>query len=537
MDAKTLNKNDRAGLSEAIGYDLEDEADGRRALTALNSSFLTRRERTQRHDLIYFDTFDWRLYRHGFRLATCRRNGAKVLRLESADFSLEAPMGRTAAPGFGARLPDGPLKEVVAPILELRRLLPLVKVASRSRGIRILDVENKTTARVRLVHASTAPPRSRRAPKLMAPRLTLTPVRGYAAAAERVAHYLDTELKLKRASLSAFEQMLAAVDLRPGGDSSKLDLPIHRGMCAGEALQLICRHLLKTMNANEDGVRRDLDSDFLHDFRVAVRRTRSALAQLKGVFDPEARRHFKGEFKWLGAVTGPLRDLDVYLLQMDAYRAALPAEVAGDLDPLAAYLRRQRKSERQKLNSHLATRRYRQLLQRWHAYLEGALPEPGVSADAHRPVVEVASRQIRRAYRRAQRAGAGIDGDSPAAELHKLRIECKKLRYLLEFFHPLYDARGVQPLIRSLKKLQDNLGDFNDLEVQQATLRRFAREMIDQGPASAECLLAMGRLQGHHDARQKTERQRFVRCFGDFDSISNRKRFARLFESPDDSAS
>jgi CHAD domain-containing protein len=352
-----------------------------------------------------------------------------------------------------------------------------------------------------------------------------------------VARYLDTELKLRRASSSDFEEMLASVDLQPGSFSTKLDLPIHRGMCAGEALQVICRHLLKTMIVNEDGVRRDLDSEFLHDFRVAVRRTRSALAQLGQVFEPEARRFFRGEFKWLGAITGPARDLDVYLLQMEAYRAALPAEAARGLDPLATYLRRHRKSERQKLRSHLATSRYRQLVQRWQAYLDGTLPKAGVTADAQRPVVGLASRRIRRAYRRVERIGAGIDDNSPAAELHKLRIECKKLRYLLEFFHPIYDARGVQPLIKSLKKLQDNLGDLNDLVVQQATLRRFAREMNDEGLESVECLLAIGRLQGHHDARQQVVRQRFDRCFRDFDSSSNRKRFARLFESPGDSAS
>ena len=41
---------------------------------------------------------------------------------------------------------------------------------------------------------------------------------------------------------------------------------------------------LQTLRINEDGVRKDLDSEFLHDFRVAVRRTRSALSQIKGVF-------------------------------------------------------------------------------------------------------------------------------------------------------------------------------------------------------------------------------------------------------------
>jgi CHAD domain-containing protein len=534
MDAKAKNDNQGIGLSESIGYALEDEAGGRRTLAALESAFVCRRERTPLRHLVYFDSFDWRLHQQGFRLATRQRDGARTLRLESADFSLEAPLGKKAAPSFGPRLPDGPLKALIAPILEERRLLPLMKVATRSQGIRILDGESKTVARVRLVHCATAPPRSRSAPKPLAPRLTVTPVRGYAAAAERVARFLDAELGLKRASSGDFEAMLASVDQHPGSYSSKLDLPIRREMSAAEALRVICLHLLKTMIANQDGVRRDLDSEFLHDFRVAVRRTRAALTQLDGVFDPQARRIFKSEFKWLGAVTGPARDLDVHLQQMEAYRAALPAQAAGDLDPLASYLRRRRKVEQQALKSNLASQRYRQLLEGWRAYLEGELPDPGVAADAHRPVAEVASRRIMEAHQRLLRIGAGVDHGSPAAELHKLRIRSKKLRYLLEFFHPLYDARAVQPLIKSLKKLQDNLGELNDLAVQQETLKRFAGKMNDEGLASVACLLAMGRLQAHLDGRQSAERQRFPGRFGDFDSVGNRRRFARLFESSDD---
>ncbi len=519
------------GINEPIAYVLENEAEGRRALKALESAFSTRRERLPENDLVYFDTFDWRLYERGFRLATGCRNGAKMLKLESPGFSLEAPLAKKTAPSFGPRLPEGPLKELLCPILELRRLLPLMKIAIRSHGLRILDGEEKTVARVHLVHTDTAPPGSRRAPIPLAPRLTLTPIRGYADPAARVIRHLDTEVGLARASSSAFDEMLASVEQQPASYSSKLLLPIHRRMSAGEAVQVICRHLLKTMKANEDGVRRDLDSEFLHDFRVAVRRTRAALAQLEGVFDAEARRFFKSEFKWLGAITGPVRDLDVHLLQMEHYRAALPLEVRRDLEPLATYLRQHREAERRKLKTNLATQRYRRLVERWRKYLQAPLPEPAVSKHAHLPVIEVASARIWRAYRKVEDMTAGIDDLSPADKLHRLRIGCKKLRYLLEFFHPLYDARAVQPLIKSLKQLQDSLGDFNDLEVQQVALKRFAREMKHEGLASVDCLLAMGRLQGHHDERKTTERQRFAQCLGAFDAPENKKRFARLFDS------
>ncbi len=533
----TVDKKTRAGVSESIDYAVADEAEGRRALAALASAFGTRRDRIPQQSLVYYDTFDWRLYQRGFRLATRPKQGSKMLRLESPGFSLEAPIRNRSAPSFGPRLPEGPLKELVSPVVGVRRLLPLVRLDTRSRGVNILDGQEKTVARVQLLQAGVAPPASRRAPKPLSPRISVRPVRGYAEFAQKVTHYLDQELGLKPAPSSLFEEMLASVNRRPGGYSSKLDLVLDRSSSAREAARTICRHLLETIIANEDGVRRDLDSEFLHDFRVAVRRTRSALAQLKGVFDPEARRTFREEFKWLGSVTGALRDLDVYLLQMDQHRAALPAEVAKDLDPLAVYLRRHRAAELRTVKATLASRRYRRLKRNWRNYLESAPPDPDRSPYAHLPVVEVASRRIWRAYRKVTEQGAGIVDDSPAESLHMLRIECKKLRYLLEFFHSIFPAREIQPTIKSLKQLQDNLGTFNDLEVQQATLKRFAQEMSEEDLASVNCLLAMGRLQGHHDQRKQVERQRFFQCFAEFDSTRNKKRFARLFRPQGDNQS
>ena len=62
--------------------------------------------------------------------------------------------------------------------------------------------------------------------------------------------------------------------------------------------------------------------------------------------------------------------------------------------------------------------------------------------------------------------GTAIDDDSPAEDLHELRKVGKELRYLLEFFASLYPAEVVKPFVKTLKGLQDQLGRFQDREVQ-----------------------------------------------------------------------
>ena len=71
------------------------------------------------------------------------------------------------------------------------------------------------------------------------------------------------------------------------------------------------------IEANLEGTIADLDSEFLHDFRVSVRRSRAVQRELKGVFAPAELARFRAEFRWLQQVTGDARDLDVYVLEFE----------------------------------------------------------------------------------------------------------------------------------------------------------------------------------------------------------------------------
>jgi CHAD domain-containing protein len=71
-----------------------------------------------------------------------------------------------------------------------------------------------------------------------------------------------------------------------------------------------------------------------------------------------------------------------------------------------------------------------------------------------------------KAARRAKRSGE-------AADFHRLRIRCKRLRYSLEFGAELYDGR-TNRYTRQLTKLQNQLGLMQDAEVAAARLADLA---------------------------------------------------------------
>ncbi|RMH67362.1 MAG: CHAD domain-containing protein [Bacteroidetes bacterium] len=318
--------------------------------------------------------------------------------------------------------------------------------------------------------------------------------------------------------------------------TAKPSLALDPGERADDAARRVLQALLDVVEANEPGLRAQHDPEFLHDFRVAVRQTRSVLGQLERVFPDPPLGRFREDFRWLGRATGPARDLDVYLLRFPTYQAWLPPEVRGDLEPLRAFLHQQQRAEHARLVALLDGARYRALRADWRAFLTAPLATP--TAHGRRPIRAVVSKRIRRLYKKAVRQGRAIlaDADAPDADemdaaLHALRITCKKLRYLLELFGSLYPPGPLAPLINALKGLQDVLGEHNDLVVQRARLRAFAREMMQQGMAPADTFLAMGRLEAHIDQARLQTRAAFRRRFRRFARKKTRRRVRALFRA------
>lgn len=500
------------------------EAEGLKVLRTLASRYPSKRQDHSAEILTYHDTFDWRLFRDGGVL-TSTSDSATVAVWKSLD-GLRSPLELDVIPAFARDLPAGSIRDQLEPLLEMRRLLPVVEIEQRRSVLHVMDDEEKTVVRVVLRQALAGRPgEGDRTP--LPVTLEAQRLRGYDWEYETLVRFLHTELGLVTSEQDDLRAALTAIGRQPGDYTSKLRLHLDPSARADETLALILRSLLSTLLRNEDGTRQDRDSEFLHDFRVSVRRTRSALTQVKEVFPPQVVDHFRQEFAWLGKVTGPTRDLDVYLLKIEDYENALPAEVRPDLAPLRDFLARRQKLEQQRLVSHLDSDRYVELIRAWEQFLRD-LPRSS-APHAACTIRQVASQRIWRAWRRVWKKGKAIGPRTPARALHDLRIDGKKLRYLLEFFRSLYTASEVDALIKALKHLQENLGDFQDLEVQQDKLREFAVHMQDDGVAKAPTLLAMGELVAGLRQLQTGERLRFAERFARFTQPRHRRLFRRLF--------
>lgn len=505
-------------------FNLPAGCDQRKLMEHLARDYAVKAETQLTDNLVFYDTFDWRLYRQSLVLF---RVGNRLLLRRLDDVEIIQEVEVEAQPVFVWDLPKGDLKAQLTPIVKMRALLKLAEIETSSTAYRVLNQAEKTVIwlrceELRLSSTPDGPP--------LATYIGLKPVRGYPKQEARVVSRFEDMGLASGGAEDCYFKALEAAGKKPGAYSPKLRLKLSPEMRADEATKVILRFLLGVIKTNEAYVKQDIDTEFLHDFRVAVRRTRSALSQIKGVFPEDVTERFKRDFAYIGQLSNDLRDLDVYLLDAPRYRSLLPAFLRDDIEPLFELLRHRRTKALQEVIIGLNSQKYSRILQDWATFISQPQGDPPTASNASRPIVDLAGERIYKRYRGVIKSGNRILENSEDEMLHALRIECKKLRYLMEFFSSLFPAKEINELIQQLKKLQNNLGDFNDLCVQQEYLLNLAAEIPDdQQSQSRRTILAVGSLIGSLDAEKSRVKDSFAQTFIGFAAPANQKLFKTLF--------
>ena len=488
----------------------------------ISRKYTIQTESSRNRTVTYFDSFDWRLYRKSFLLTRSderwalrrRDSGRAVASIFEKDQGLRK---------FAWEFPSGRLANQLKKILGVRGLLALVTFDVYSRRLQVMNSDRKTIAHIDMI-----------AQKIQTePRvfytMRLCGIRGYENITRKLArNFRRWGIGEVVSAEYLFKKGVAAMGRAPLDYHSKFSIVLAPDLSIRQAARAIFRQLLDTMRQNEAGIFEDIDSEFLHDFRVAIRRTRSGLTQLKDVLPPEITETFKREFAALGQVTGPTRDLDVYLLYEKDYLSRLPGTLRAGLTVFFSEMADRRHQEWEKMVSTLKSSRYRTIIENWQAYLDGSDPG-GVSRHSEQPVGGYARKIIYRRYRRILKKGGAIGSSSPDETLHRLRIQSKKLRYSLEFFASLFPKKEMNRVIKQLKGLQTNLGGFNDLSVQQEMLQNYLADIRPGSRKNQDLAVAIGGLLTALYHEQKEVRRAFVTTFETFSGSKNEKLFSNLF--------
>ena len=462
----------------------------------------------------YLDTFDRRLRRAGLVLEHVTLSGAGGLRYRESGRArtlVDAP--GAPLPAFARDIAHTRLRALLSPVIDIRRLLVVAETRGRLTVARGRDREDKTVVVVECFAAHRGPV-----------RLTVRPLRGYERFARRTIRRLR---KVEGVAPDESEPMLAASD-GPDAAFGGGEDPAPPDLDPDERSDVACKRLLARLDAmleiNQPGIEADLDPECLHDFRVATRKARSLLREMRRVFPRSVTRRLRADLGWLGQCTGPVRDLDVHLMDFGAGADGVEAGADDAAAALRAHLEASRDREYRALCRTLRSARYRRVRSAFRKFLEATPPARPRSENALVPIAALSAARILKVYRQILSEGRAIGDASPSESLHDLRKSCKRLRYLLEFFRDLHPARPVQRTIARLKRLQDNLGVFQDVQVQRAVLEEF-RERAETSLGAA-AIDAVDRQCAALMEREKKTRAEFAARFADYDSKRAHKAFA-----------
>ncbi|WP_299019718.1 CHAD domain-containing protein [uncultured Photobacterium sp.] len=286
-------------------------------------------------------------------------------------------------------------------------------------------------------------------------------------------------------------------------------------------------HFLKSeynhARQHEKGIIRDDDVEFLHQYRVALRRSRALISLLKSLFKPEQKNMLKAELKTMMLETNLLRDLDVFLIKMDDYFSCLDHQYHQGLTCFFDELQHMRRKTHKELKKWLRSDNYDQQCQ----LVKGLIAELEfcTTAKGHAHSQDFGRDIIWKHFDEVQTLCNELTSNSPDQSIHELRICCKKLRYLLEYFSPIFPTKVGKEQIKHLKQLQDELGEFNDSSVQQ----HFFEHYLNDHPASNPSHEAISQLKAITERHHKETKKQVIHQIGLFTHPKNIKSYKALY--------
>ena len=212
----------------------------------------------------------------------------------------------------------------------------------------------------------------------------------------------------------------------------------------GDVFALLVDNCADQMQANEAGLCTSRNPEYLHQFRVALRRLRSLYRIYRPLLADAEHAALTAELSWLSGLLGATRDWDVFLHETLApLRRENPYAVC--LDTLRRRCLVQRRRRAAAMRRALTSERYTTLKS---AVLRGAVLQAPLDVASARWRREQAANafgaaRLAKLEKKVQQLACAPHA-TDSARRHRLRIAVKRLRYAVDFFRAFFDAADVR---------------------------------------------------------------------------------------------
>jgi len=448
---------------------------------------------------VYFDTDDHKLRKKGLMLRVRRVGGRYIQTIKANGHS--APLERDEWEAeIAGREPDLSLAEgtPLEPLMTKkfrRRLKPLFETRVR-RTVYPIGYDNNAIATL-AVDQGTIDTGMRSIPLC---EIELELERGTATQLFEVARELTQALPARIALKSKSERGYEIIDNKQElpAKATRIDLPAVA--TTRDAFKIIGLNCLKQIIDNEAALIKG-DPEGVHQMRVGLRRLRAAMSLFAALLHDPQTVAIKAELKWLAGELGPAREFEV-LVQRVAPMKRRRRRWRG-MPSLSHEIGEQRDAQ-----DAIKSARFRSLtfdLTAWLQTGQWTNPQDDLVRDrGNLPIPVYAAEQLTQRCRKVRKKGKAL-AKLDARSRHKLRIQTKKLRYAAEFFASLFSNKRMvkrrKRLLVALERLQDGLGDLNDIAVHEKHIAEMGVHHRQSNPSRA---FAAGLLTGREDARIDT---------------------------------
>jgi CHAD domain-containing protein len=220
------------------------------------------------------------------------------------------------------------------------------------------------------------------------------------------------------------------------------------------------------------------DPEYVHEMRVATRRMRAAIRVFEDVVE---LGRLKEEVGQLADVLGQARDLDVFLDFLRQYRDRCKGVRHAFAEEMINSWNLRRRASYRKVEAIMSSAAFGAFISGTQKSFCLPVDSPGgpksTSTGWKEPLWRQARAILHRELRKMFRYAPDLKQYSPRKQ-HRLRIAGKRLRYLSDFFLPLYGPQMTE-LIDYVKDVQAFLGDSHDSELFINHVREYVKSRRD----------------------------------------------------------
>jgi len=227
-------------------------------------------------------------------------------------------------------------------------------------------------------------------------------------------------------------------------------------------LEKIVSYYFEIAMQNRAGCEIGIDSEYVHDMRVALRKIRTALQCFRDYIGRREYLYLKNNCKWIAFFLGKVRDCDVYKVKVLNLLPEVREKNSNyEMKYILEELNRIREENRRVMKLNFKSRRYKSFVLKFEGFCKNICGLKNhkeiLLRDLFQETLNKILKSLKKNIKRVRNAGLSADD----IDIHRLRINFKKLRYTFEFFADLLNEN--QRMVRQkLPDIQNALGDYVD---------------------------------------------------------------------------